>query len=192
MRFFERNNPMHNFSISKTYSATTINTAASTNTITSGSSQLGTLAGQHSRGSFVGLSTIVQTPESPLIPATYYQQDEPRLLPDKRLLSYINASQVDPFKALATHQTVAIEDRSQEQEQLGEFLLPFDELLLMVNEFDPMAGEDLNDVNLSTLPTTMMKESGTEQQSASPNKGSCRRLITTSGKRYREPYLRHY
>ena len=143
---------MHNFSISKTYSATTINTAASTNTITPGSSQLGTLAGQHSRGSFLGLSTIVYTPESPLIPATYYQQDEPMLLPDTRLLSDINASQVDPFKALATHQTVTIEDLGQEQKQLGEFPLPFDELLLLVNDFDPMTSEDPGDVNLSILP----------------------------------------
>ena len=137
---------MDNFSISKSHSA------ASTNTITFGSSQPGTVAGQHPRGSFVGLSTTVHTPESPLISATYYQQDEPGLLSGSRLLSDTNAPKVDPFKALATHPTVTFEDQNQAQEQPDEFPLPFEELLKAVDDFDPMVSGDPDDVNLSILP----------------------------------------
>ena len=137
---------MDNFSISKSHSA------ASTDTITFGSSQLGTVAGQHPRGSFVGLSTTVHTPESTLISATYYQQDESGLLSGSRILSGTNAPQVDPFKALATHPTVTFEDQNQAQEQPDEFPLPFEELLKAVDDFDPMASGDPDDVNLTTLP----------------------------------------
>ena len=137
---------MHNFSIPKSFSATTTNTAASTNAITPESSQLETVAGQHPPGSFVGLSATVHMPEPTLISATYHQQYEPRLLSDARLLSDINASQVDPFEILATHQTVTFEDQNQvqeqEQEQPEEFPLPFDELLQPVDDIVPIVREE--------------------------------------------------
>ena len=152
MLFFACDNPMHNFSISKSSSATTTNATASTSTSASKVSQPELAAGQHQQGSFVGLSATVHTPESPLIPETYYQQDEPRLLSDTRLLSEINPARVDPFEILATHQTVTFEDQNQIQEQPDEFPLPFDELLQPVNDFDPMASENSDDVNLSILP----------------------------------------
>ena len=138
-------------SISESSSAATaiITATASSSTMTSGVAQSGSTAGQRLRDPFMGLSTTVHTPESRLIPATYYQQDVPRPLSDKRLLSDINAPQVDPFKALATHQTVTFED--QEQEQPDEFPLPFDELLQPFDDFDPMASEGPDDVNLSIL-----------------------------------------
>ena len=142
-------------SISESSSAATatITATASTSTMTSGvaQSQSGSGAGQRPRDPFLGLSTTVHTPESSLISASYYQQDVPRPLSDTRLLSDINAPEVDPFKALATHQTVTFED--QEQEQPDEFPLPFDELLQPVDDFDLMASEDPDDVNLSILPS---------------------------------------
>ena len=149
---------MHNFSISKSSSATITNAAASTSTITSRVSQPELAARQHQQGSYVGLSATVHTPESPLILETYYQRDEPRLLSDTRLLSDIIASQVDPFEILATHQTVTFEDQDQIQEQPDEFPLPFDELLQPVNEFDPMASENPDDVNLSISPNNKNDE----------------------------------
>ena len=139
-------------SISESSSAATatITATASTSTMTSDVAQSGSAAGHRLRDPFLGLSTTVHTPESRLIPATYYQQDVPRPLSDTRLLSDINAPQVDPFQALATHQSVVFED--QEQEQPDEFPLPFDELLQPVDDFDSMASEDPDDVNLSILP----------------------------------------
>ena len=134
-------------SISKSSSAaatTTITAIAGTSTMTAGQSQ---------QGSFVDLSKTIHTPEPTLIPATYYQQDELGLLSGISV-SDISSSQFDPFGILATHQTVTFEDQDQfqEQEQLDEFPLPFDELLQPVDDFDPMASEDPDDVNLSILP----------------------------------------
>ena len=143
---------MHNFSISISSSATITNAAAGTSTMTSRISHPELAARQHQQGSFVGLSATVHTPESPLILETYYQRDEPRLLSDTRLLSDIIASQVDPFEILATHQTITFEDQDQIQEQPDEFPLPFDELLQPINDFDPMASENPDDINLSISP----------------------------------------
>ena len=130
-------------------------TATSTSTTTSVSNSGGfqpeSAIEQHQQGSFVGLSTTVHTPESTLIPATYYQQNEPRLLSGTSV-SDISSSQVDPFEIPATHQTVTFGDQGQEQEQLDEFPLPVDELLQPVDDFEHMASEDPDDVNLSILP----------------------------------------
>ena len=142
-------------SISESSSAATatISATASTSTMTSEVAQSGSVARHRLQDPFLSLSTTVHTQESRLIPATYYQQDVPRPLSDTRLLSDINAPQVDPFKALATHQSVAFEDEDQEQEQPDEFPLPFDELLQPVDNFDLMASEDPDDINLSILPS---------------------------------------
>ena len=157
---------MHNFSFSK------LSSAASSNTVTSGSSQLGTVTEQRPRGSFVGLPMTIHMPESTLLPANYNQQCEPRPLSDTRLWSLwsgTNASQadpvdpVDPFELLATYQTVTCEDpgqkqeqeQEQEQEQSDEFPLPFDELLQPVDDFDPMLSEDPDEVSLSILPNNL-------------------------------------
>ena len=130
---------MHNFSFSK------LSSAASTNTVNSGSSQLGMVTEQRPRGSFIGLPMTIHMPESTLLPANYNQQCEPRPLSDTRLWSLwsgTNASQagpVDPFELLATYQTVTCEDpgqkQEQEQEQSDEFPLPLDELLQPVGDF---------------------------------------------------------
>ena len=136
-------------SVSKSYSAATATNTASKSTMTSRVSQSASVAGQRQQSSFVDLSTTVRTPEPTLIPATYYQQDELGLLSGISV-SDINSSQVDPFEILATYQTVTFED--QVQEQLDEFPLPFDELLQPVDDFDPMASEDPDDVKLSILP----------------------------------------
>ena len=133
-------------SVSKSSSAaatTTITAIAGTSTMTAGQSQ---------QGSFVALSKTIHTPEPTLIPATYYQQDELGLLSGISV-SDISSSQFDPFGILATHQTVTFEDldQFQEQEQLDEFPLPFDELLQPLDDFDPMVSEDPDDINLSIL-----------------------------------------
>ena len=120
-------------------------------TTTAGISTINT--GQRQQGSFLDLSKTVYTPEPTLIPATYYQQDEPRLLSGISV-SDISSSQIDPFGIPATRQTLTFEDQdqAQEQEQPDEFPLPFDELLKPFDDFDPLASEDPDDVNLSILP----------------------------------------
>ena len=143
---------MHKPQLSKSaFSATSTSTTTSVNA--SWFSQPELAIEQHQQGFFVGLSTTVHTPESTQIPATYYQQDELRLLSGISV-SDISSSQIDPFEILATHQSVTFEDQNQflHQEQLDEFPLPFDELLQPVDDFDLMASEDPDDVNLSILP----------------------------------------
>ena len=122
--------------------------ATATVTATAGASTI--TAGQGQEGSFLDLSKIAYTPEPTLIPATYYQQDEPRLLSGISD-SDISSSQIDPFGILATLQTVTFEDQDQVQEHPDEFPLPFDELLQPLSDFDPMESEDPDDVNLSLL-----------------------------------------
>ena len=126
--------------------------SAATTTITAIAGTSTTTAGQSQQGSFVDLSKTIHTPEPTLIPATDYQQDELGLLSDISV-SDISSSQFDPFGILATHQTVTFEDQYQDQfqEQLDEFPLPFDELLQSLDDSNPMASEDSDDVNLSIL-----------------------------------------
>ena len=96
-------------SISESSSVTaTTNTAntASTSTMTSGASQSGSAAGQHHQGSFVDLSKTVHTPESTQIPEADQQFSGLRLLVD------VSISQINPFEALATHQTVTFDDEA--------------------------------------------------------------------------------
>ena len=138
-------------SVSKSFSATTTTHTASTSTNTFRVSEPELAAGQRQQGFFVDPPKTVYMPELTLIPATYYQQNEPRLLSDTSI-SDISSSQIDPFKILATHRTVTIEDQNQVQEQPDEFPLPFDELLQPLYDFDLMASEDPDDVNLSILP----------------------------------------
>ena len=96
-------------SISESSSVTaTTNTAntASTSTMTSGASQSESAAGQHHQGSFVDLSKTVHTPESTQIPEADQQFSGLRLLVD------VSISQINPFEALATHQTVTFDDEA--------------------------------------------------------------------------------
>ena len=146
---------MHNFSFSK------LSSAASTNTVTYGSSQPGTVTEQRPRGSFVGLPMTTHMPESTLLSANYNQQCEPRPSTNAKLWSLCsgtNASQadpVDPFELLATFQTITCEDPGQKQEQSDEFTLPFDELLQPVDDFDPILSEAPDEVSLSILPNNL-------------------------------------
>ena len=92
---------MHSFSVSESISAT------STSTTSSQDSQPCTADGQRPRGAFMDLTTTVHTPESPLIPATYHQQDE------LGLLSEMGTTQINPFEALSTHVAVTFDDDHQ-------------------------------------------------------------------------------
>ena len=91
---------MHSFSVSKSPSVT------STGTTTSQVSQSGTADGQRQQGSYVGISTTIDTPESMQIAASYHQQD------GLRLLAEVSTSQINPFEALAKHQTVTFDDEA--------------------------------------------------------------------------------
>ena len=90
---------------SPSITATTASTA-STSTVTSGASQSGSAAGQHQQGSFVDLSKTVRTPESTQIPEADQHYSGLRLLVDASI------SQINPFEALATHQTVTFDDET--------------------------------------------------------------------------------
>ena len=92
------------YSVSKSSSAAATTTTASTITITFGNSQPEPVTEQRPRSSLVGLSTTLHTPESRQIPTDYPQFSE------LRLLAEISTSQINPFAALATHQTVTFED----------------------------------------------------------------------------------
>ena len=100
----------HISKLSFTATATTASTSTTTTVAVSGVSQPESAAGQSPQGAFVGLSTTAHMPESTRISSTYYQQDEQRLLSDT------SASLVDPFEALAAHQTATLDDDDQ-----GEF-----------------------------------------------------------------------
>ena len=98
---------MHSFSVSNSSSSTS--TTASISTAISQNSQPDTAGGQHPRGSFMGLTTTVRTPELAPMPATYHQQDE------LGLLSEIGTTETEPFEVLATHQLVTFDDDDQGQ-----------------------------------------------------------------------------
>ena len=146
-------------SIFKSSSATITTHTASTSTNTSGVSQPELAAGQRQQGSYVGISTTIDTPKSMHMPASY-PQDELRFLSDDDLrflsdidVSEISAPHINPFEALVTHQTITFEDQNLVQEQPDEFPLPFDELLQPVDDVDPMTKEDPDKVSLSILPS---------------------------------------
>ena len=147
------------FKKSKSSSAASTTHTANKSTKTSKVSQPELAAGQRQQGSYVGLSTTLHTPESTHIPASY-PQDELRFLSaeDLRLLSDKDVSEtstphINPFEALATHQIITFEDQDLAQEQPDEFPLPFDELLQPVDNVDPMAKEDPDEVSLFILPS---------------------------------------
>ena len=110
-------------SISESSSATTTtNTAntASTSTINFKVSQPELAAGQRQQGSYVVTSTTIDTPESMPI-ASYHQQD------GLKLLAEVSTSQINPFTALATHQTVTFDDEAVTKEIAGVPNLPSDQ-----------------------------------------------------------------
>ena len=93
-------------SVFKSSSATITTHTASTSTNTSRVSQPELAAGQRQQGSYVGISTTIDTPESMQTAASYHQQD------GLRLLAEVSTSQINPFAALATHQTVTFDDEA--------------------------------------------------------------------------------
>ena len=109
-------------SVSKSSSAATatITATASTSTMTSRFSQPELAAGQRQQGSYVGTSTTIDTPESMQI-ASYNQQD------GLKLLAEVSTSQINPFAALATHQTVTFDDEAVTTEIAGVSNLPSDQ-----------------------------------------------------------------
>ena len=95
--------------------------AATTITISSGNSQPQSVAEQRPRSPLVGLSTTIDAPESMQIAASYHQQD------GLKLLAEVSTSQINPFTALATHQTVTFDDEAVTKEIAGVPNLPSDQ-----------------------------------------------------------------
>ena len=81
--------------------------AKRTSTMTSGVSQPESAAGQRQQGSNVGTSTTINSPKSMQIPTDYQQQT------GLRVLTEVNASQINPLEALATHLAVTFDDDDQ-------------------------------------------------------------------------------
>ena len=98
---------MRSFRLSKS-TATVTNTSTVTSVTASGMSQSELAAGQRLQGSFTGLPTTVHTPESRHMPPAE------QTFAGLTLLAEVSASQVDPFQALATHQSVTFDDDDQE------------------------------------------------------------------------------
>ena len=98
---------MHGSRLPKS-SATATNTSTATSVTVSGVSQPELAAGQRQQGSFTGLPTTIHTPKSRHIPVVEQAFAGPRLLTEA------SASQVDPFQALAAHQTFTFDDDDQE------------------------------------------------------------------------------
>ena len=109
---------MHSYRVS-TSTATSASIATSSIS-TSGVFQPESAARQHHQGSFACRSTTVYEPKSTHIPAANRQFTQ------LQLLAEISTSQlqVDPFKALATHQTVTFDDNNEYQEQTIDSLSP--------------------------------------------------------------------
>ena len=127
---------MHNFRLSKSTSAAT-STSTTTSVSTSESSQPDLAIEQHQQGSFVGLLTTVHAPESRYIPAA----DQYTGL---KVLAEICTSRVhvDPFEALATYQTVSLDDDAHEQSASS---LTLSDEPLLANE-PPQAADDANPI----------------------------------------------
>ena len=94
----------HNVSESSSAKAATI--TASTSTMTSRFFQPELAAWQRPQGSFVDLSKTLHTLESTHIPEADKQ------FSGLRLLANVSTSQLDPFEALATHQTAIFDDEA--------------------------------------------------------------------------------
>ena len=92
--------------VSESSFAATATITASIRTMTPRVSQPELAAGQRQHGSYVGTSTTIDTPESMQIAASYHQQD------GLRLLAEVSTSQINPFEALAKHQTVTSDDEA--------------------------------------------------------------------------------
>ena len=96
-------------SVSESSSATTTTHTTSTSTMTSRASQPESATGQRQQGTYIGISTTINTPKSMQIP-TYYQQQAAL-----RVLAEVSTSQINPFEAPATQQTVTFDDDDQGQ-----------------------------------------------------------------------------
>ena len=167
---------MRSYRASKSKSTSTAistSTSAATIVAASGDSQPELAIEQQQQGSFVGLSTTVHTPESTYIPILADDRDA-----GLRLLAEISASQpqIDPFQALATYQTVSLNDNAQEQSASS--LSLFDEPVLS-NE-PSQAADDAN-------PIMEVEEPNPErgQNLANQNADSMDKWIMNSGSKIR-------
>ena len=96
---------MRSYRVSKSASTVTATTASVS---VSGGSQPELAIEQHQLGSFIGIPTTAHAPESTYIPAA-------ERYAGLRLLAEVSTSHIDPFAALATHQTVTFDDEDQQQ-----------------------------------------------------------------------------
>ena len=140
---------MLSFRLSKSTSTAT-NTAKSTSTTTSvtasGVSQPDSAAGSRLRSSFAGMLITVHMWQSTQVPTADQQ------FAKLRLLAEVSASQIDPFKALATHRTVTFDDKDQYQEQHDDSLSLPNEPSQSVDDSSPIVREEFHETTLAFLP----------------------------------------
>ena len=137
---------MHSYRI-PTSTATSASIATSSIS-TSGVSQPELATVQRPQGAFVGLSTTAHTPESTQIPAA----DRP--FTQLQLLAEVSTSQlqVDPFEALAAHQTFTFDDNNEYQEQTIDSLSPSNKPSQLVDS-SLIVREESQKTTLAVLPT---------------------------------------
>ena len=136
---------MRSYRISK---STPTVTATTPRVFVSEGSQPESSAGQRQQGSFVGIPTTAQAPESTYTPAA-------ERYAELRLLAEVSTSQIDPFTALAKHRTVTFDDEDQEQ---------FASSLLLSNE-PPQATDDVDPIMVVAEP----HETGTSENPKRPS-----------------------
>ena len=130
---------MHRPRLSKsTSTATATSISTTTSVVVSRVSQPELAAGQRQQGSFAGMSTTVHTPKSTHISAA----EQP--FAGLRLLAEVSASKVDPFAALATHQSVTFDEAGKYQEQ------PDDSFSLSNESSQPV--EDTSNKTTTNIP----------------------------------------
>ena len=136
-------------------------TATTTSVSVSGGFQPESAIDRHQQGSFADLSTTAHTPESRHLPAAE-QYIRPRLA-DKISASQL---QIDPFKALATYQTVSLGDDVQEQSASS--LSPSDEPSLCSEPSQPT--DDANPIMKDAEPKPLSGQNPADQDSDSTEK----------------------
>ena len=138
---------MHGYCVSTSTATATSASIATSSISTSGVSQPESAFGQHNQDSFACRSTTFHEPESMHIPAA------DRQFTQLQLLAELSTSQlqVDPFEALAAHQTVTFDDNNEYQEQTYASLSPFNKPSKPVDS-SPIVREESHETTFAVLP----------------------------------------
>ena len=138
-------------------------TATTVSVSVSGGSQPKLTTEQHQQGSFVGVPTTANAPESAYIPT----DDQYAGL---RLLAEVSTLQVDPFAALATHQAVTFDDNEDQEQSTSSLSLP-DGPLQAADDANPIMEEvaEPQEKGISKVPKRPKGQNITDQNADSTN-----------------------